>query len=1020
MCLLFALLCSPSLALPRDEQLTELHHTTWGERNGLIGSVNALAQTTDGYLWIGTTNGLFRFDGLYFELFKPEGGALPGAFVSALMAVPDGGLWVGYNSGGASFLREGRATNYSDSDGFPVSRVRSFARDSDGTIWAATVGGFTRLEGSRWQKVRTEWNYESKSAWALFVDRRGTLWVGTGKGVMFLPRGARTFQDTGLETGPVIAFAQAPDGTIWFHNDGSGVFHVQVLRPSTESGSDSVPQTTIPARSILFDRDGAAWFAGISLSRVLFPERFNGRLIPETTPDIEKFTHDQGLTHDSANAVLEDREGNVWVGTDGGLDRFRYRNVLSFPFPATMSRFSLVAGDNGELWVGQNGEYDSPLLRADGKPVKESPSVKVVMMYRAPDGAIWVGARDKLLRWHEGKFTEIPPPEKMVKLVSSSATKDQIIVSALTEDASGTVWAGIGGGGVFQLKDGVWTFTETLKEHTDWAPRAAFTDAMDRVWLCYGNRVAVVDHGAVRTFSDADGLKVGPFVVIAGRGGQVLVGGESGVAFLQGERFHVLRGADGNNFGSITGIVAPDRDGLWLSAGPGIIHIPDSEMQQALQHPDYGVSYELFDLISDLPEQLQKTGTYSSSAVQGTDGLLWFATRGGIARINPAHILRNAVPPPVVIRSFVADEKSFSTFTKAALPPLTKSLRIDYTALSLTLPERVRFRYKLEGWDDAWQDAGIRRQAFYTNLGPGSYVFHVIACNNDGVWNHEGATVAFTVAPAWYQTYLFMAVCILAGCFFVWAIYRLRVRQVARAISARFDERLAERTRLAQELHDTFLQTVQGSKMVAEDALETSSDVDRMRRALEQLAIWMGQATHEARAALNSLRSSTTEQNDLAEAFRRATQNGLGHGSMVADFSVAGETRDMHPIVRDEIYRIVYEAIRNAYIHSRGSRLEVELKYAQNLSVRVSDDGIGIDPDVSDKGKTGHFGIQGMRERAARIGAKLTITSSPDSGTEITLVVPGKVIFRNPRRSRFGFINRLVRKLARKSGKVDR
>lgn len=1017
--LLFALLCSPVLALPRDQPLTQLHHATWDERNGLNGSVLALAQTTDGYLWIGTTSGLFRFDGFYFEPFKPEGGALPASSVAKLMATPDGGLWVGYSSGGASFLKEGKATNYSDRDGFPVGRVRSFARDWDGTIWVAAVGGFTRLEGSRWQKVRTEWNYESKSAWALFVDKEGTLWAGTGKGVMFLPRGAKAFQDTRLETGPVIAFAQAPDGTIWFHNDGPP-YNVQVLRPSTDSRTEPLPQTELAARSILFDRDGAVWCAGAGLSRVLFPERFSGSLIPDA--DTEKFTHDkQGLTDDTAYAVLEDREGNIWVGTRSGLDRFRYRNLAWFGLPEEKSGFSLVAGDNGELWVGQNGQFYAPIMRADGKPVKGSPDVEVRTMYRAPDGAIWVGAIDKLLRWYNGKFTEIPPPEKMVKLVSSSATKDPIIVSAITEDASGTVWVGIGGGGVFQLKDGIWMFTETLKEHPDWAPNMAFTDAADRVWLSYGDRVAVVDHDAVRSFSAADGLTVGPFAVVAGVDGQVFVGGESGVAFLKGDRFHALKAADGNNFGSISGIVARARDGIWLSAASGIIHIPESEMQRVQQAPDYGVSYEVFDLVSDLPEPLQKAGnTYSSTVVQATDGVLWFATRSGIARINPANIYKNRVPPPVVIRAVTADEKQYSTFVKPTLPPLTKSLRIDYTALSLTMPERVRFRYKLDGWDSGWQEGGTRREAFYTNLAPGSYVFHVIACNNDGVWNNEGATFTFTVAPAWYQTYVFTAVCIVAACFVVWAIYRYRLRQVARAISARFDERLAERTRLAQELHDTFLQTVQGSKMVAEDALDVSSDVDRMRRALEQLATWMGQATLEARAALNSLRSSTTEQNDLAEAFRRATQNGLMPNSMVADFSVVGETTDMHPIVRDEIYRIVYEAIRNAYLHSQGSRLEVELKYGQNLSVRVSDNGKGIDPDVSDKGKTGHFGIPGMQERAARIGAKLTFISSPASGTEITLVVPGKIIFRNARRTRFGVINHVLRKLGIKPRKADR
>jgi signal transduction histidine kinase len=1005
------MLCSPVLALPRDESLTALHHKSWGETEGLTGSVLALAQTTDGYLWLGTTNGLFRFDGLYFEPFKPEGGALPATSVTTLLAVPDGGLWVGYSSGGASFLKEGKATNYSDRDGFPVGRVRSFARDWDGMIWAGAVGGFARLEGSQWQKIRMEWNYDSKSAWALFVDREGTLWGGTGKGVMFLPRGAKTFHDTRLETGPVIAFAQAPDGTIWFHNDAQP-FRVQVLRPATDSRTDPLPQTELAARSILFDRDGAVWCAGIGLRRVPFPERFSGKLIRDSAPDSEKFTHDDDLTGDTAYAVLEDREGNIWVGTRSGLDRFRYRNLSWFGLPADNSRFSLVAGDNGEVWVGQNGEYYEPIIRPDHKPIKGSPDVKVHMMYRAPDGAIWVGARDKLVRWYEGKFSEIPPPEKMAKLASSSTTNDPIIVSAITEDAFGTVWAGIGGGGVFQFKDGVWTFTVALKDHPDWTPNAAFTDGMDRVWLSYGDRVAVVDHGAVRTFSAADGLTVGPFAVVAGGEGLVLVGGESGAAFLQGDRFHALKAADGNNFGSISGIVARAHDGIWLSAASGIIHVPESEMQRARQEPDYGVSYEVFDLISDLREPLQKAGaSYSSTAVQATDGLLWFATRSGVVRIDPAHILRNPVPPPVVIRSVVADEKSYSTFAPPTLPPLTKSLRIGYTALSLMLPERVRFRYKLDGWDNAWQDAGTRREVFYTNLGPGSYVFHVIACNNDGVWNETGATIAFTVTPAWYQTYWFMALCVLSGCFVVWAMYRLRVRQVARAISARFDERLAERTRLAQELHDTFLQTVQGSKMVADDALEVSSDPDRMRRALEQLAIWLGQATLEGRAALNSLRNSTTEQNDLAEAFRRAMQNGRVPNSMAADFLVVGETRDMHPIVRDEIYRIVYEAIRNAYVHSRGGRLEVELKYAQDLSVRVCDNGIGIDPDVSDKGKTGHFGIQGMRERAARIGAKLTFISSPASGTEITLVVPGKIIFRNPPRTRFAVFKNVLRKL---------
>lgn len=267
----------------------------------------------------------------------------------------------------------------------------------------------------------------------------------------------------------------------------------------------------------------------------------------------------------------------------------------------------------------------------------------------------------------------------------------------------------------------------------------------------------------------------------------------------------------------------------------------------------------------------------------------------------------------------------------------------------------------------------------------------MIACNNDGLWNKQGAILDFSVAPAWYQTNWFLVLCIVTAIVVAWAAYRLRMRQVARAMSARFNERLAERTRMARDLHDTFLQTIQGSKLVADHALKPSTDPIRMRGALEQLSVWLGRATQEGRAALNSLRTATTQTNDLAEALRRVTTDDLVPSSMAVTFTVVGDAGEMHPIVRDEIYRIGYEAIRNACMHSGASQLEVELRYASDLTLRVSDNGVGIDPGVADKGKDGHFGLQGMRERTARIGGHLTLASSSTSGTEIKLVVAGNI-----------------------------
>jgi len=312
--------------------------------------------------------------------------------------------------------------------------------------------------------------------------------------------------------------------------------------------------------------------------------------------------------------------------------------------------------------------------------------------------------------------------------------------------------------------------------------------------------------------------------------------------------------------------------------------------------------------------------------------------------INPERLHLNGRAPPVHIEKVIADHKSYAIRDSFRLPPRTRDLEIDYAALSFVAPQKVRFRYKLEGRDESWQDPGARRQAFYSELRPGNYKFRVIAANNEGIWNDAGGTLEFSVAPAWYQTNWFRALCVGGGLFLAWIIYRLRVRSVTKALAARFDERLDERTRMARELHDTFLQTIQGSKLVADDALEHVVDPIRTRHALEQLSEWLGRATQEGRAALHSLRTSTTETNDLSAAFRRVLEDCRRETSMGAAFSITGDSRDMHPVVRDEIYRIGYEAIRNASAHSVGSRIDVALSYADDLSLCVRDNGVGIDP----------------------------------------------------------------------------
>jgi signal transduction histidine kinase len=380
------------------------------------------------------------------------------------------------------------------------------------------------------------------------------------------------------------------------------------------------------------------------------------------------------------------------------------------------------------------------------------------------------------------------------------------------------------------------------------------------------------------------------------------------------------------------------------------------------------------------------------------EGRLWFANGSVLQMFDPRLAVASPIVPTVHVEGLTVDRRVYAVRDGVQLPPRVRDLQIDYTAPSFIASRKIRFQYFLEGRDSEWQEAGMRRQAFYTDLRPGTYRFRVRASNSDGVWNVDGAEFTFVVAPAWYQTWIFGSTSVAAGLLGVWVLYRWRVRQIAANIRAQFDERLAERTRLARDLHDTFLQTIQGSKLVADHALKQPDDLDRLRSAMEQLSRWLAQAVIEGRAALRSLRTSTAETDDLVDALRRAADTDCQRASMVATVAAVGFPRAVHAIVRDDVYRIAFEAIRNACTHSGGSRLALEVRFERNLTVTVCDDGKGAELAVIEEGRDGHFGLQGMRERATRIGGSLTMRSTA-AGTEVTLVVPGEIAFGSTERT---------------------
>jgi signal transduction histidine kinase len=385
---------------------------------------------------------------------------------------------------------------------------------------------------------------------------------------------------------------------------------------------------------------------------------------------------------------------------------------------------------------------------------------------------------------------------------------------------------------------------------------------------------------------------------------------------------------------------------------------------------------------------------------KSSDGRLWFLPWDGASVVDPAHLAFNQVPPPVNIEQITADRKSYDVTAeengRVRLPALSRDLEIDFTALSLVAPEKIRFRYKLEGYDSDWQDVGNRRQAFYTNLPPRNYRFRVMACNNSGVWNEAGTFLDFAIAPAYYQT-LWFRLLLVATLLTVLALaYQLRLRQVARQFNVRMEERVAERTRIARDLHDTLLQSFQGVllKFHAVTYL-LPHRADEAQQKLEDVIEQAEQAINEGRDAVQGLRSSTVVTNELAQAITTlgeelAADQTIQHPPEFRVI-VEGTSREMVPLVRDEVYRIASEALHNAFRHAQAGRIEVEILYdRRRFQLRVRDNGKGIEPKVLVEGaQTGHYGLAGMHERAKLVRGQLTVLSRDNSGTEIELVVPG-------------------------------
>jgi len=993
----------PLVALDPSLDVSQYGHTAWTARDGFsVGAIFAMAQTPDGYLWLGSEFGLYRFDGVSPVLWQPPAGQQLPNKPYALLVTRDGTLWIGTFEGLVSW-NGAKLTSYPE---IGPSFVTSLLEDHEGTVW---VGAYSsenvpaRVCAIRADNVQCEGNDGAFGSfvWSLAEDGSGSLWAGADSGVWrWKPGPPQRYALPGMRVGDLL---KSDGGRLLIGIGGAGLKQLLAnkLEPylihSATNRNALLADRAVDSNKLLRDRDGGLWIGTHQRGLIHI---HNGRT--------DVFSKADGLSGDISCSLFEDREGNVWFASSRGLDRFRELPVNTL-----------------SAQQGLSSDYISSLVAG-------------------PDGSIWVGTHDGLTKWKNGQSTIFRKPNGL----------PDNFVNSLFIDNRGRLWSSFSGHRLSYLKDGrfvsvagvpsdqvfciagddkgnLWLSGEKglshfrsghLVENFPWSAMGRHQQAKivapneGGVWLAFWTNGGVLyfKDGQVRaSFTTANGLGKGHVASIrlAQNGALWAATQEGGLSRIKDDHVATLTTNNGLPCDTIHWSIEDDDHSLWLNTACGLVRIAPTELDAWVADPKHTVVTTTWNASDGVGLASTSPAYFNPPVAKSPDGKLWFLGGDGVSVVDPRHLSFNNVPPPVHIEQIAADHKSYwqnlpgQAVSNLRIPPRVRDLTIDYTALSLAAPEKVRFKYKLEGQDSDWRAVINDREVQYSNLRPRRYRFRVIASNNSGVWNEQGDTLEFSIEPAYYQTNWFRALCVAAFMAFLWAAYQFRVRRLHHEFDMTLEARVSERTRIARDLHDTLLQSFHGlllrfqtvSVLLPERPIEAKEKLDN---AIEQAA----GAITEGRDAVQGLRTSTVERNDLAlaistlgEEFENDSSN---HRPATFRVSVEGQARDLHPIVRDEIYKIAAEALRNAFHHARAKQIEVEIRYdSDQFRLRVRDDGEGMDAAVlSSHGLEGHYGLRGMRERATLIQGTLAVWSEVDEGTEVELRVPARAAYTSDRK----------------------
>ena len=956
-----------------------LTHSAWTHSDGAPGSISSLAQTKDGFLWIGTSLGLYRFDGVRFDAypFSAQQASLPTEDVQSIAADFNGGLWVGLRKASVvHLLVDGTAVEYDRNSGLNSETLDHITVRNDRSVWVQAGGRLLTLQDQQWVDYGLQHGLGTGAVFSVFFDKHDAIWVAQDHRLMTLPKGANTFVLVPSSVFFVSSMAEDKEGKLWLADAWRSVI------PLRAASHNSTVRLQGRAR-LLFDNRDDLWIAEdfFGLSRVSYTPATRS-----TGVRIEHHNSMPDLTSPQIGAMIQDRDGNIWIGTALGLDRYQPVSFQQFSAAPVNYYPSMVGARDGSVWIDSNGE---PLMRwKDASVTGYGQFVTYGPLATRRDGEVcFVDARANELQCYGPSHAIYTVLDKRIEYAPALS---------LLEDTDGALLVSFENKGIWRY-DGTWTrITSPTLPAT--SPLSMYLDGTGRLWLGYpGSLLAVRSEDGFHVLTMPTGQWDNTLAIAEGAG-TMWIAGSSGLAFWNGHRLQRVQGTDGERFKGTSGVVFDRRGNLWLNSGKGAIRITAGNVTRILSDQQFSVPFDEYterDGLTGLPTQNKPT----PSLIADAHGILWFATAGHLTSLDPQAVAENHEHFSVLVENIQLDGRTILPPTRGGKSvegsaAATHSLAISFAALDLNSPERMRYRYRLVGEDATWQEGGSRREATYTRLPPGKYTFLLSASRNEGNWVLSDTPIQFDILPAFYQTLWFDIAVGLSCCLAILMVIHLRIKQIGAAIRQRSEVRADERVRIARDLHDTLLQGVQGLTLRFSAAARQLPPGSGVRESLETALELADRLILEGRDRVSRLRREQLSLNDLTVGFQAIVLELDFEKRVTFQLDLGDNLTEVQPDVLREVFYIGREALSNALQHAHASKVSVSLKNTPKaLVLHVMDDGCGY--DVSSDQRTSsaqHWGVAGMRERARNIRARFECLSSPTTGTEVIVVVPAHAL----------------------------